>query len=45
MKKLYNILLISCLTISSITCKKDGADIPIGTIIFQMCLLYQIFLG
>ena len=32
MKKLYNILLISCLTISAITCKKDGADIPIGTI-------------
>ena len=32
MKKLLNILLASCVTILTISCKKDVADIPIGTI-------------
>ncbi|MEO5946509.1 MAG: hypothetical protein ABIP79_06800 [Chitinophagaceae bacterium] len=32
MKKLYYFLLISCLIIFSIACKKDRLDIPIGTI-------------
>ncbi|MEO7523965.1 MAG: hypothetical protein ABIT58_07705 [Ferruginibacter sp.] len=32
MKKLYYVLVISCLIISSIACKKDRMDIPIGTI-------------
>lgn len=32
MKKLYYVLLISCLILSAIACKKDRMDIPIGTI-------------
>lgn len=32
MKKLFNILLASSISIFSISCKKDATDIPIGTI-------------
>ncbi|MBK7561172.1 MAG: hypothetical protein IPQ06_00175 [Chitinophagaceae bacterium] len=32
MKKLFNILLASFVTILTISCKKDATDIPIGTI-------------